>query len=244
MRIDWRHLIKANGNIKLGNSIGTISKLAGNGYHMVYDDKPEPEKVQGSCGEFCTECGNRKGCYVFKSYRYGSVIKSHARTTEAFRQDIGRAFIEMDEQLNRKHKPFKVVRINQSGELESESELLWYMWLARRHKETKFFFYTKAFKFLFSALDIIQEKGIPENMTILVSIWHEYGIQEYEKLKDIPGIKAFVYMDNFDYQHYGIKPETFCPAYDESGKMDHNMTCDKCRKCFDRKCKIIGTYPH
>lgn len=244
MRIDYKHLIKSGGNIKLGSSIGTISKLAGNHDYLVWDDRDFPEHITGSCGEFCKECGNRSGCYVFKSYRYGSVIKGHARTTAALREDIGKAFIEMDKQLSRKRKPFSVVRINQSGELESEKELLWYMWLSRRHPDTKFFFYTKAFKYLFSALDVITEKGIPENMTILISIWHEYGIQEYEKLKDIPGIKAFVYMDNFDYQYYGIKPETFCPAYDESGKMDHNMTCDKCRKCFDRKCKIIGTYPH
>ena len=88
---------------------------------------------------------------------------------------------------------------------------------------------------------------VPKNLTILVSIWHDIGIQVYRVLRHIPNIKAFVYDDGtFDYTAYGIDITTWCKAYDENGKLDHNVTCDKCRKCFNRgKCsKVIGCKAH
>lgn len=238
MRIDYKHLIKG-GNIKLGN-MGSISKLAGNCEYTIEDGNGQ-ETITGSCGRFCSKCGTRSGCYVFKSYRYPSVIKGHARTTAAFRVDINKAFEAMDGQLSRKRKPFEVIRINQSGEIESVLEFAYYKWLAEKHPETVFFFYTKAFEYV---EDHIINFDLPKNMVVLCSIWHEYGIEEYKRMSHIQNVKAFIYDDGYDYSRHGLKIESYCPAYDHKGHLNHNATCDKCKKCFDGRFKILGTFPH
>lgn len=243
-------LIK-NGNKKLGEgNIGTVSKLAGNQIYS-YTDKGIEKEISGSCGKFCEECGSReKGCYVFKSYRYKSVVLGHARTTSAFRENIVKAFADMDIQLTRKRKKFEIVRINQSGELESRIEFDLYKELAKAHPETHFYLYTKAFEYVIPSL---LENGLPENMTVLCSIWHEYGINEYLQVAHIEGVKAFIYDDgSFDYKQYGIETETYCHAYKEEtckngnkkAVLNKDITCNKCRKCFNRIYKVIGTIPH
>lgn len=238
----YKNIIKSNGNIKLGSHMGTISKIYGN--KEIYVEKLGC-CVRGTCGKYCAGCD--KACYVRASYRYGSVILGHAKTTLAFRQDIARAFAEMDLQLSRKRKPFKQVRINQSGEIESTEELTRYYWLARKHPESDFYLYTKNFDALRESL--ILEK-LPKNITILISVWHEYGLAVFNEYKHIPNIKAFVYVDDTwnaeKYAENGIVITTWCKAYDERGKLDHNITCDKCHKCFDRlgSHKVVGCHAH
>lgn len=225
--------IKSNGNIKVGN-MGTISKLMGDDPIYV---KSMNTAVVGTCGHNCAGCKNK--CYVKKSYRYPSVILSHARTTIAFRENLVSAFNDMDKQLTNKRKPFEIVRINQSGEIESTAELNHYYELAAKHPETKFYLYTKNFV----ALKASDLESMPENITILISVWHEYGIDTYNELKHMPNVKAFVYMDGYNYE---MEVGTMCNAYDKNGKMDHRITCDKCRKCFDRveSHKVVGCYEH
>ena len=62
-------------------------------------------------------------------------------------------------------------------------------------------------------------------------------------------VKAFVYDDGYNYQDKGVNIQTYCKAYTmQGGKMslNHNLTCDKCKKCFNRSasCQIIGSLPH
>ena len=227
------NLIKSNGNIKLGHSMGTISKLMGNDIYEV-----NGIKVAGTCGKHCEVC--KKECYVKKSYRYPSVVLGHARTTIAFREDLAKAFDSMDVQLSRKRKPFAQVRINQSGEIETTAELLGYVELATKHPETDFYLYTKNFE---AVRETIATATLPNNLTILISVWHEYGLAEFKEFEDLPNIKAFVYMDGFQYD---LEIGTTCKAYGKDGKLDHNITCDKCRKCFDRRNnhKVIGCNEH
>lgn len=253
-------IIKSGGNTKLGNSMGTISKLMGDRDYFV------PElgmTIHGSCGNYCHGCngecgcgdGDKPPCYVWKSYvRHTnqntgecSVIYGHAKTTLAFRQDLARAFASMDLQLSRKRKPFNQIRGDQSGEIENTAELVEYYRLARKHPETHFYLYTKNFDALNAS--IIIEK-MPSNITILVSIWHEYGIAEYKQLQHLPNIKAFVVVDKDwtieRYAEYGIIITTMCGAYNERGRMNKKVTCDVCKKCFDRKAnhKVIGCFDH
>lgn len=229
--------IASGGNIKLGSQMGTFSKLAG---RHEFDTKYGP--VLGSCGKYCESCEGRDKCYVFKSYRYGSVINGHARNTIAFRMDLEKAFEQIHGQLSRKRKPFKYIRVNQAGEIETVLELIYWVNLAIDFPDTYFYLYTKNF----DALRAVINAGIlvPDNITVLVSIWHEYGIPEYNEFKSVPWIKAFVYDDGFDYSVYGLRIETYCHAYDKNGKLDHDITCDKCQKCLNSKFKVIGCYDH
>lgn len=232
----WEKIKFVGGNIKLGN-MGSFSKLYGNDtFSTPYGN------VKGSCGNHCEGC--KKECYVRKSYRYGSVIKNHAKNTLAFRYDMVRAFADLHAQLTRKRKPFDVIRINQSGEIESTEELMSWCALAFKHKESKFYIYTKNYISVYETINAIGQENIPDNFTILISIWHENGIFDYKLLSKYSFIKAFVYDDGFEYAAYDIKPETGCFAYDSNGKLDHNITCDKCRKCFNRTHKVIFCTAH
>ncbi len=243
-------------NIKLGELIATFSKLMGNEEHYI----PEYALfVKGSCGEFCQYCD--KHCYVRKSYvRHTnretgecSVKKGHARNTLAFYEDLELSFKELDEQLKRKRKQYVFVRIDQSGELISEEEYSWWCWLARRHPKIQFYLYTKAYRYITA---LLLSGLVPENVTTLVSVWHECGIAEYKRVAHLDNVKAFAYMDKnkdpqngWGYEEYaahGLKVTVRCPAYDLKGKMNHNITCDHCCICMNRlaTCKVIGCWAH
>lgn len=231
--------IAGNGNIKLGDSMGTFSKLMGN------DDFYIPKlnmAVCGSCGHHCVGC--KKDRYVKKSYRYDSVKYGHALRSIAVSNALDELTETLSKQLARKKKPFRFVRINQSGELETLNEFLMWARLAKEQPETDFYLYTKALEIV---IPYLKEHGseIPKNLTILVSIWHEYGIDEFNAVKHLPNVKAFVYLDGFDYESHGIVIQTKCNAY-VGTKLNKEITCEKCQKCMDRlSChKIIGCDAH
>lgn len=232
--------IKINGgNIKLG-CMGSFSKLYGDASYTINN-----MTCTGTCGHHCNGCKN--ACYVKASYRYPSVILRHMINTLAMRESVENSLATLDAQLTRKRTPFKTVRINQSGELESLEEFLMWIELANRHNETTFYVYTKAIDLIG---DYILENGLPTNLVVLVSIWGEYGMADYNRLCHIGNIKAFVCVTaNYTaqwYDEHGLAIQTYCKAYDEQGHLDHNITCDKCQKCFNHlsSCKVIGCFEH
>ena len=222
------------GNIKTG-LIWTWSKLAGN---------REINGVKGSCGNYCGACQDG-GCYVFKSYRYPSVINGHARNTTAFRNDINGSFEELCAQIDRaKNKP-EIIRINQSGEIETPFELLKWCLMAKKYPDIRFYLYTKNFDALSMVINSFDNGAtVPENITMLISVWHEYGLNEFNEFKKHSFIKAFAYDDGFNYAAAGLNIDAYCTAYDQNGKMNHAVTCEKCKKCFNRIHKVIGCYDH
>jgi len=250
-------------NVKLGK-MGSWAMLFGNCDWYIPELKVT---VKGTCGEFCRGCFNPENpkcskCYVAKSYlrntnrnKDGSkgdilknkctVKKGHAYRTIAmtmFRDDLLKS---LDKKLNNKRNKFKVVRINESGELTSYDDLALWCELAKRHPETIFYLYTKNYKVVRKALI----NGIVrENIFINISIWHEYGIEEYLEMKDHPQIRAFCLVDDewskLRYYAKGIEIDSMCGAYNENGNMNHNVTCDKCKKCFSNKSKCVGCFSH
>lgn len=234
-------LFTKNGNIKLGN-MWVFSKLYGDDVYYIHDLDIE---VQGTCCGCCAGC--KHACYVRKSYRYGSVIKGHAFRTLAMREYMGELFDRLDRQITRARKKPTSVRIDQSGEIETRGELVAWVELAKKHPEVgAFYLYTKRFDILADVLNEYGNENMPSNFTVLVSIWHKQGIAAFKKLQHFDCVKAFVYMDGFDYEAEGIHVQTMCKAYDKTGKLNHDITCDKCRKCFDRLSnhKIIGCDAH
>ena len=217
-----------SGNIKLGKTVGTWSVL---------------------------------DCYVRKSYlRYTardtgkcSVKLGHARNTIALRENLEKCFEDLNNQMNRKRKKFELIRLNQSGEIENRDQMEMFCKLAMMHPETEFYIYTKNFDVVIPCL---LDGIVPKNFTILFSIWHNYGIAEYLLCARFENVKAFVYVDSnkdtengwsiADYREKGIEIQTMCSAYDIHGKMNHDITCDKCKKCYNRKenHKIIGCFAH
>lgn len=237
-----RATFNKSGNIKLGNT-WNFSTVYGNDIHSV-DFNGETLTARGTCGNYCKGCKN--ACYVKKSYRYPSVKYSHIKNTLAIRLHTKAAFNDLTAAIENSRVKPEIIRINQSGEIETAEIFRNWCEMARRFKNIKFWLYTKAYNLVTPE---ILAGNVPENMTILFSVWHEYGIKEYKKVSHLNNIKAFVYDDNFDYAAAGIEIQTYCKAYTMQGgkmKLNHNLTCDKCKKCFNRAagCKVIGSLPH
>ena len=110
-------LFTKNGNIKLGK-MWVFSKLYSDEVFYIRD---YDITVQGTCCGCCEGC--KSACYVKKSYRYGSVIKSHAVRTLAMRYGRDTLFDALNRQLKRARKKPSCVRIDQSGEIETSDEL-------------------------------------------------------------------------------------------------------------------------
>lgn len=238
------------GNVKLGGKIASFSKLAGDGvFQTKYGE------VRGTCGRHCKGCGESVNgqlppCYVFKSYRYDSVVNGHARNTLSFRKDLWESCKQLSGALQRKKTPVEIARWDQSGEL-LPGEIQGLAMIAGENKDTRFYVYTKCYDEVIQAL---QAGIVPDNLTILISVWHENGIEAFQAVKDYENVKAFVYVDGDkdggwtaeDYAKHGLQIGTFCKAYGRDGKLDHDITCQRCQKCFNRLAshKVIGCYDH
>ena len=233
-----------NGNIKIGNTMWSWNKLAGKG---------EMAGCKGTCGEQCHGCYNEEDprkspCYVFKSYNiYGwdhsSVVKGHVRNTKVMRENIEKAFKDIRLQLKRAKKKPSAVRIHASGEIETVEELREWIATAATTPDIPFYIYTKAYEVLDEVLSSMDVSEMPKNFFINVSIWHENGVDIYNKWKHLDGIRAFVYDDGYDYSNL-LKMDCYCPAYDKNGKLSHDLTCDRCKICFQKKAKVCGCYSH
>lgn len=234
-----------NGNVKVGD-MHTYGKLAGNSIINGY---------KGTCGEHCVGCWDKNNwekspCYVAKSYvQYkDTVINSHITNTLAMREDPQATCEELNKQLKRK-RTNKTVRVHNSGELESKEELKAWLWLAKQNPERMFYVYTKAYEIVDAVLSEMKKKEIPENYFINISVWHEFGIECYNKWKHINTVRAFVYDDEtFDYKEAGLKIDCMCPAYKKNKKgkvkLSHDLTCDKCKICFQSKAKVCACLAH
>lgn len=250
-------------NVKLGN-MGSWAMLFGNCSWYI----PELDVyVKGTCGENCRGCFNPSNpkcstCYVAKSYythtkrnedgTVGDILKNkctvklgHAYRTIAMTMFRDELLLSLDNQLTRMSNKLSVVRINESGELTEYADLALWSELAKRHPETVFYLYTKNYKVV---RKVLINNIVPSNLFINISVWHEFGIEDYLEMKDHPQIRAFCLVDKDwtkeKYYSKGIEITSMCGAYDENGKMNHAVTCDKCKKCFSNNNKCVGCFEH
>ena len=233
-----------NGNIKIGQTMWTWNKLAGSGTIA---------GCKGTCGGHCNGCYNadnprKSPCYVFKSYNiYGwdhsSVVRGHVRNTNIMRNDINHAFNDIRLQIQRAKRKPSAIRIHSAGELESSRELREWIKTAFMFPDIPFYVYTKAYEILDEVLSEFDNDNMPQNVFINVSIWHENGIDTYNKWQHLDCVRAFVYDDGYDYGDK-LKINCYCPAYDKNGKLHHDLTCDRCKICFQSKAKVCGCYNH
>ena len=218
-------------NIKLGDNIASWSTLKGSDLLLIPHLN---KKVRGTCKD-SDYCSN--DCYVNKTYnRYPKTsLYGHARNTIGLRTCPSKVFADLDRQLT-VTKRFNIVRINQSGDIENMQELEMWATLAMRHPSFTLYLYTKQFKL---AVDFIKSNPLPKNFHINFSIWHEHGVNEYFQVASNPNVHAFVYDDGETY----IPKTDMCRAYIK-GKLNHKLTCEKCRKCFKKGTKVIYCQSH
>lgn len=268
---EFKKMVLSKARIKVGTSADNI-KLGNMGsWAMLFGDCewyiPEVGmSCKGTCGKHCKGCFDPKNpkkspCYVAKSYtkytkRNEDGTKGNILTNECsvklghFYRTFAMLYLRdellesLDKQLTGMKKKLGVVRINESGELTCAADLQMWVDLAQRHSETVFYLYTKNYK---AVREVIQGY-VPSNIFINISVWHKQGIKEYNEMKDHPQIRAFVYVDKewtvVKYMEKGLQLNSMCGAYNEKGKMNHAVTCDKCKKCFSQANKCVGCYSH
>ena len=218
-------------NIKLGDKVASWSTLKGD--ELLYIPRLN-KRVRGTCrnSQFCT-----KDCYVNKSYnRYPkTAMYGHAVNAIGLRTCPAKVFQDLHRQLSVTRR-FRVVRINHSGDLENMQELEMWSLLATLHPDFTFYIYTKQFNL---ALEFIENNPLPKNFHVNFSIWHEHGVNEYFKVAHYPNVHAFVYDDGETY----LTATDFCRAY-LNGKLNHAITCERCKKCYKPGVKVIFCKSH
>lgn len=230
-----------DGNIKVGK-MWIWNTLKGNELiHINFRGKTLD--CVGTCGKLCEECGCSSACYVNASYRYPSVKYGHARNTIAMRESYSDTLQDLYTQLDKARNKPAFVRIHASGEFEDSREIDVFNSLAKAFPNVTFYTYSKNFPMWDQWLT---NNELSSNFVLNVSVWHEFGIEFFNKWKHLPNVRAFVYDDGFDYSSAGLNLTCHCPAYKQDGKLIHDLTCDKCGLCMLRgdKCKVVGCYAH
>lgn len=226
-----------NGNRKLGKGILHFDKLHGDWARKVLVQAMNGEtillSVKGSCKN-CKEC--KKKCYCEKSERqYANTLTYRAINTYGIQKEPDEVFKKLYHQLFLR-EDVKAVRINSSGELTSKDEFLNWCKLAEEHTKITFYLYTKMFEYVEG---LLLERKVPKNMVVIYSLWGNTGVREYDRVKHLKNVKAFVYDDG----NCPVKTKTRCMAY-ENGKKLGDLTCDQCKLCFSGNVKVIACKPH
>ena len=192
----------------------------------------------GSCGCVnCEECMN--DCYaVSGSLRFLDCRKNRIENTMQLRSDINKHFDDIYHAILSNN--IKIVRYTDSGEIESYLQFVKVVNLALSLPSVRFYLYTKNYAVLREFFK--EEKELPGNMVVLISIWGYQGKAEYIEFCTHRNIKAFAV--NSD-----IKVNAMCPAYKEiNGKVRLNkeMSCARCGLCFngENNVRVIGCLEH
>lgn len=230
------YMFSLAGNTKVGH-IATFSTLMGDYVYKI--PKGKLKNIKGTC-QNCGSC--KPNCYVRSSYRFPGVIHSQAVNTWGLRNELAKVQNDLATQLTR-HPSIKTVRINQSGEVETDDQFAMWCELATKFPKIRFYIYTKMYgiaeKFLLGGL-------VPANFTVNYSVWHDTGVKEFNRVKHLKNVKAFVYDDGVD---MFLPAKCYCPAYKVIGKtgkakMDHSVTCETCQLCITSKVKVIACHQH
>ena len=127
--------------------------------------------------------------------------------------------------------------------VENTEQLSMWCTLAYAYPNVKFYVYTKNYR---TAVNFLKGGLVPSNMTILFSVWGKHGVKEFNSVKHLTNVKAFM----FDDGKMQLKPQCYCPTYHEKFKTsdkykrDAAHTCDKCKLCFSGNIKVIACHDH
>lgn len=224
------HVHMQDGNDKLGKGIHNVSLLPGD-EPLTKKDGTVLTNIKGTCGtDYGAEesaCEGCKGdCYAVNSgvYHYNSCIPAWAENTllavyrpkQYWAEVIGYA-IKVSAKAN-----FVAVRLHVSGEIPNWDYFVRMCETVSKYPKIKFYIYTKRFSFVERWL---KENGkLPDNLAVLVSIWHKNYANPY-------GLAEFIYDD-------GTEPELekvfHCPAVSKDGK-ETGIKCNQCKRCPNAK---------
>lgn len=213
-------------NKKLGNGIHNISLLPGSGL-LTKKDGTVLCNIPGTCAGCCKGCEHN--CYAkrYTVYHHNTCVPAYADNTVLAINDPEKYWNLLQNYLD--NNIVSVFRFHVSGEIPNEKYLLRMIELCENNKLVHFYIYTKRFTWIEKHAD-----EIPENLHVLVSIWHK-------NYSNPLGFAEFIYDD-------GTEPELekvfHCPAVDKNGN-ETGITCAKCKNCiYARKGDKIAVYAH
>ena len=230
------HISKSN----IKTNIPSWSTYPGNDVIYLKDGRKVSD-MTGTCGAAnCESCKNWKSCYAIRMLRYPEVARSYIENTMFLRENITGLENELVKQISKLKS--EMFRFDVSGEIETFEQLLMFLSVAYRVPEKTFYVYTKNYDCIYRYFKTGCE--LPDNFHILISIWHESGIKCFLENQHNKNIHCFIYNDGFDYDKFGLEllSTNQCKAYDPNGKLNHEITCIKCQKCWKKK--IVWTFPH
>ena len=197
----------------------------------------------GTCRNVdCSQCGQRGVCYAIDSYtQYPAVTKNRVENTIQLREDINQHFEDIYNTAIK--NKVEIIRYTESGDFEDYNHFEHFIALADRLPEVQLYVYTKNYAVLREYFGNNLE--LPDNVTVLISVWGEQGIAEYNEFKDHKNIKCFAVNST-------IKCDATCPAYkqDENGKVyrvkSDSVKCGKCGLCTGKipQVKVIKCIEH
>lgn len=202
------------------------------------------KSFKGTCGGAdCSSCKSWALCYAIRMLRYPDVAKNYIENTLLMRESLDKCEKEILKQLYIL-KP-DLFRFDVAGEIETFEQFIMFLSIAYQTPDTTYYVYTKNY----DVVDKYFSTGceLPDNFHLLISVWHDSGIECYLKHRHHKNVHAFVYNDgDYDYKAHGLEllESHRCKAYDMDGTMNHEISCRKCGKCYNPKMDIIWTYPH
>lgn len=220
------HIHVSTGNKKIGNGIYNISLLPGN-KPLRKKDGTLLSNIPGTCGGCCKNCEN--ACYArnYVSRYHNTCVPTYQDNTLLAIHDPARYWNEIQAYIN--NGIVSVFRFHVAGEIPNEDYLIRLIDLAYVNADVKFCIYTKRFAWIEK-----YQNDIPENLHVLVSIWHKNYSNPYH-------FAEFIYDD-------GTEPKLaeipHCPAVDKNG-FETGITCAKCKRCINAKRgDRIAVYAH
>lgn len=243
----------AKGNSKIGKGIYAFSTLCGNEEHTLMLRGQQLSNVVGTCSHHCETCFN--GCYAARAAvrHHNAVIQAWADNTLLLRS--GKAYKCIVDYIKLKQKtksPIKVFRINVSGEILSEKDIIMWNKIALKFPEIKFGVYTKNFSAVEKFMNAY--KTTAQNFAINISAWH--GIEK-EIIEKYPNqFNIFEYDDSnlksnnlTEDEKTRLASLTHCPAVDIHGhhttdSEGNPITCDRCLRCYNKTGKRTAVYAH
>ena len=197
----------------------------------------------GTCRNVdCTQCGRRNVCYAIDSYvQYPAVTVNRVENTMQLREDIDQHFEDIYNTAVK--NKVEIIRYTESGDFEDYNHFDHFIKLADRLPEVQLYVYTKNYKVLREYFNNGLE--LPDNVTVLISVWGDQGVVEYNEFKDHKNIKCFAVNSDIPF-------DATCPAYrkDENGKVTrvHSdaVKCGNCGLCTGKipQVKVIKCIEH
>lgn len=226
-------------NSKLGRNIMAVGYLPTNELLYIKSKNAYATDIIGTCN--CVNCDYCKNpCYARKSaiYHHNTVIPALTGNTLQLRNNIKKHFKHIESAFIL--SGCNVLRYTESGEIESSEQFIELVKLAKRLKNNTVYVYTKNYEVLREYFS--NNKNLPKNLFVILSVWGAVGEVEYNEFKDRKNILCFVVNND------NITPNAICPAYKNvNGKIvKTGVNCSSCGLCYgkSKKVKVIKCFEH